>query len=253
VSAPFTNFDFLQVACNPAVNYLHTGKALDVLSEFLRKDDESRWPNNVVLRQLGLHLAGSSELTRLIRGYLGSHKRMKFAELQKELQESLKWRNRFRALGCRGFSYVMDFQMKGYNNQQPCQFRLAPFVNLRLALMPGKHLFYPIRVKQYFRQVIWPDNHYFQKKIPSIAICFGKKTENAWYVFVMQSDLASKGLSCVREHFRGWRNILFANVVAQARGKVPTLYLCRARDVERACYPRNEGSWMCTWAVGKHL
>src|SRR5260370_37274920 len=82
VSAPFTNFDFLQVASNPAVNYLHTGKALDVLSEFLRKDDESRWPNNVVLRQLGLHLAGSSELTRLIRGYLGSQKRMKFAELQ---------------------------------------------------------------------------------------------------------------------------------------------------------------------------
>jgi hypothetical protein len=41
----------------------------------------------------------------------------------------------------------------------------------------------------------------------------------------------------VRDHFRGWRKILFANVVAQAHGKADTLYLCRAEDAERACIP----------------
>lgn len=218
------------------VNYLHMGKTLDLLSEFQCKEKPG-WQNGTTPRQSGPRPTGSSELTRLIRSYIGYHKKVNPIELLKGLRESAEWRERFQALGCRGFSYVVDFEMRSYDSQQPRQYQLAPFINLRLALLPNEHLFYPNRVAKYFRHVVRPANHYIRQKMPSIAICFGMKTDKAWYVFVMQSDLASKGISCVREHFRGWRNILFANVVAQAIGKVSTLYLCRARDIERACYP----------------
>jgi hypothetical protein len=127
--------------------------------------------------------------------------------------------------------------MRGYNSQYEKKCQLRAGANLRIALVSGRDLFYPHRVKSHLEGVRWSDNHCFREQMPSIAFCLGMKAPKSWYVFVMQSDLHSKGPSCVREHFRGWRKVLFANIVAQAQGHVDVLYLCTAKDVRRACFP----------------
>jgi len=164
-------------------------------------------------------------------------KKIRASELQYDVQNALEWRQRFHALGCRGFSYALEMKMWGYNSQRSRHHQLSSAVNLRMALMAHPELFYPPRVQRYLRRFQWLANHYHDRnKVPAVAFCFGKRAEKAWYVLVMQSDPASRGPTPVREHFRGWRNVLFANVVAQAVGHVSTLYLARAEDVERACY-----------------
>lgn len=193
--------NLVKLANSPLVNYLHYGEAFEGRPELLPR---------------GGGFVGDRDLP------------------QQTLRESLEWRKQFHALGCRGFSYELDLEMKHYDVQHDQEFLLGSGINLRIALMAGDQLFYPPRVKKYFSTPVWWRNHYVRKNMPSVAFCLGKQTGPAWYVFVMQSDLASKGPSCVREHFRGWRMILFANVVAQAHGKTGALYLCRAEDVERA-------------------
>jgi hypothetical protein len=103
--------------------------------------------------------------------------------------------------------------------------------------MPGRHLFYPSKITRYSASADWFGNHYYREDMPSIAFCFGRKIGRIWYVFTMQSDVSSLGPAGVREHFRGWRNVLFANLVAQALGKADAIRLCVASDVNRGCYP----------------
>jgi hypothetical protein len=227
--------DLAWIASSREVNYLHQGQALDLWPRLLPKGDGS-------IAKLGLlrHLCSCSSipsgLRGVIRGYLPMRKRISLGELKQALWQSIEWRNQFSALGCRGFSYELDLGMKEYNQQQARPFQVRHSINLRIALIPGMELFYPPRIRRFFRRVSWLGHHYSTNNLPSIAFCFGRKTDRAWYVFVMQSDLETGGPSCVREHFRGWRKVLFANVVAQAARKIGTVYLCRAEDVERACY-----------------
>jgi hypothetical protein len=150
----------------------------------------------------------------------------------------------------RGFSYALDTEMPGYDRAFSPSSKIQARIDLRVALMPGESLAYPPRVMAWLCQVPFAENHYFRASLPSIAFAFGLKTPKAWYVFVMQSDLASGGPSYVREHFRGWRKILFANIVSLAAGQVERLYLCQAADVERTrvlpC--RNAAGFSPLWA-----
>jgi hypothetical protein len=235
MSGATRQLDLARLASTSTVNYMHCGDALDVWPE-LFPEGEARLTRSILLTYLHSGSAVARELEMFIRRRLRWYKKeVTFSQLRRALQESAEWREQFHTLGCRGFSYKLDLKMSGYDSQYPRQFRLASKTNLRMALLPGKDLFYPTRVRSHFRYK-W-NNHYFHEKMPSIAFSFGMKTDRAWYLFVMQSDLASRGPSYVRDHFRGWRKILFANVVAQARGKVDALYLCRAVDAARACVP----------------
>ena len=151
--------------------------------------------------------------------------------------ESHELHKRFRGIGCRGFSYQMDSEMKHYNHQHCPSYRLRSVINLRIALLAGCDLFYPPRVNHYLRGVLLTPTHYIQDGMPAVAFSLGMKTEAGWFVFVMQSDIASQGPSYVRDYFRGWRKVLFANVAGYAHSKTSALYLCRSEDVARACYP----------------
>jgi len=228
-----------ELARTAAVDYLHHGRALDLWSEFLPREQSSAAIADLV-SYLRRRKPGGLELERLISAYRRSHGRFTFGELKQAFDESIEWRERFRLLGCRGFSYSLNLGMRGYNGMRHPACQLSAGVDIRLALMPHRELFYPAGVKRYVRRAPWSANHYFHKKTPAIAFCFGRKLQDAWYVLVLQSDVASKGPACVREHFRGWRSVLFANVVAQALGKAARLYLCRALDVERACFPETK-------------
>ncbi len=231
-----------------AVNYLHHGRALDLWNEFLARQDSAEGVDDR-LNSLSHQVSGGRELVKLIDSYRRNQGDLSFDALKQAFAGSLDWRERFRMLGCRGFSYSVNLGMRGYNGMRRSACQLSSQVDLRIALMPRLELFYPPRVRRYLRRTPWAASHYFQGKIPAIAFCFGRKLPEAWYVLVLQSDLASKGPTCVREHFRGWRNVLFASVVAQGIGKVRKIYLCRAADVERACLSgtKNAGYIPQTW------
>jgi hypothetical protein len=132
------------------------------------------------------------------------------------------------------FAYAVDTEMPGYDRAFAVSSKIQTRIDLRMALMPGHSLVYPPRVMRYLYQVPFAENHYFRANLPSIAFAFGLKRPEAWYVFVMQSDLTSRGPSYVREHFRGWRHVLFANIVKLAAAQTRRVYLCQAADVERA-------------------
>jgi hypothetical protein len=218
------------------LNYLHYGKTLDIWSEFLLKEGVLLNDGSQIKR-LRSSTPPRSELRRIITNYLRLHKGCTLVDIEQVLEKSIKRRKLFHTLGCRGFSYALDVGMRGYNRQQTAPYHLSDKIDLRIALMSHKQLFYPSCVRRNISRMPWTANHYFRGKAPSIAFCLGKKTNEAWYVLVMQSDLANRRQSCLDEHFRGWRKILFANIIAQAQGRVEALYLIRAEDVLQVCYP----------------
>lgn len=220
------------------VNYLHYGNALDRCADLERIPEQGIHAKQPLLLKLA---SGSAETRELIQAYGAKRsKRIDAGRFRLDLGRSLVHRRFFASLGCRGFSYRVEDEIEFCEPLREC-------INLRVALMPGEELFYPQRVKRYLRRV--NSNHYFCDGYPSIAFALGTKTPRAWFIFVMQSDLALRGPSYIREHFRGWRKVLFANIVRMARGHAATIYLCRSEDVLRACHSsfrppqRVPGSW----------
>ena len=140
-------------------------------------------------------------------------------------------------LGRRALSFEFDPEMQGYNRQYAWSYQLKSEINLRMALMAGKSLHYPPRVKEYLYGEFLNCAHHVRGGVPALAFALGMRTPAAWYVFVLQSDAACAASACVREYVRGWRKILFTSIAAHARTCTDRLYLCRAEDVLRACHP----------------
>lgn len=221
------------------VNYLHSG---DVLDEWILDQDVVRVRKNLEARaNHENHLETKNTLPQRCSPVRRSGKergwRLDEDRLAQSLGESLDWRDQFHRLGCRGFSYQLDIGMSNYDSLRPPTGHLSPRIDFRLALMPSRELFYPFGVWRYFNSRRWRDNHYYHSGVPSIAFCFGRTIGRTWYILNMQSDLSSSAPSAVREHFRGWRTILFANIVAQAKGRAERIRICPANDVVRSCYP----------------
>jgi hypothetical protein len=229
MSICFWSVDLNRFAQHHKVNYLHSG---DTLDGWMLRHDLATAANQLHARA---NPRGSSPKTASSRR--NSTLRLSLKEqvwadpdrLAQELSESVDWRRQFHQLGCRGFSYRVDAGMPKYAGS------LSSRIDFRLALMPSHELFYPSAISRYFSSRGWHDNHYYQGGMPSIAFCFGRTIGRTWYILIMQSDLSSSAPAAVRDHFRGWRNILFANVVAQAKGNADRIRLCLTNDVVRGC------------------
>jgi hypothetical protein len=226
-----SDLDFKELGRAAAVDYLHCGQALERLHELPATN--RAMARTDLLARLG-SASSSSSLRHLIEGYQPARKAINLGELKRGMTASLLWRQQFRALGSRGFSYELDTTMRGYDRAFVSSSKLDRRIDLRIALMPGRQLFYPPLVRACLEGVAWSENHYFRDGLPSIAFALGTRTPDDWFIFAMQSDLTSRGPACIREHFRGWRRVLFANVVAQAAGEASAVYLCRAEDIETA-------------------
>jgi hypothetical protein len=102
--------------------------------------------------------------------------------------------------------------------------------------MPDEEFFYPSRVRLRLRRV--RRNHYFEAGLPSIAFALGTQRGSDWFILVLQSDLASAGPAAFREHFRGWRRVLFGTILRLSVGRAEAVWLCNSADVLRACDKR---------------
>jgi len=225
--------DLKKFAAKKAINYLHQGCALDVFSSLLPSVDRILDKSDLINR---LPARNRPELGTVLGAFEPQRKCLRISAFRQALEETQDYRHLFRKLGCRGFSYELDRAMRDYDRQYIASCQLGRNVDLRLALIANTRLFYPPRVKAYLEGVAAEENHYSRDGMPAIAFCLGRKTRDAWYVSTIQSGFSS-GPSHVREHFRGWRKVLFANLVGRALGKTNRIFLCRAEDVERACYP----------------
>jgi hypothetical protein len=153
-------------------------------------------------------------------------KRIDVAALSREVGRSMRLRRFFQAIGCRGFSYRVsqDIEFSSPVRRE---------ITIRIALMPDEEFFYPSRVRLRLRRV--SRNHYFEAGFPSIAFALGAERGPDWFILVLQSDLASSGPAVFREHFRGWRRILFGTILRLSAGRAEAVRLCNSADVLRAC------------------
>jgi hypothetical protein len=211
-------------------NYLNYGNALEMFT----KIDLSYYSNTFLKREfiqiLKEKINENRYITEIVRSYGNKRsKKINIDKLRHDISNSFELRKLFKILGCRGFSYKIHDSIK------LCGDPIREDITIRIALMPDEDIFYPYRVKRYLRQV--QNNHYFYNGFPSIAFCLGSTSEEAWYIFVLQSDIAYRQPSYIREHFRGWRKILFAKIKEMAMGKTRSICLCRPEDVIKCCHP----------------
>jgi|GEM_PF-6065706 len=211
------------------VNYLNYGDSLEAFRSM-----EWWWDGFCLKRELIENLVTAKKpspfLVEVLKSYGGGRsKRINMQELHADVLASLKFRREFSALECRGFSYSLHKSIKLAGS------RLRKDVNLRMAMMPEETLFYPFRIKRYLRQC--KRNHYISGGFPSIAFALGEIRDGACYIFVMQSDIMYRAPSQIRDHFRGWRKVLFENIVDIAKRECREIYLPMARDIVKCCHP----------------
>jgi hypothetical protein len=212
------------------INYLNYGDALNALLAFydiLVGDFRVKHDFINELRDPG---KTNQFLLEIIKSYGGRKMgRIDLQALRHDIMESVSFKNKFTELGCRGFSYILHefIDLRSEN--------LREDINLRIALMPDEKLFYPPRVRRYLRRN-WL-NHYLSDGFPSICFALGKLTDEACFVFIMQSDLAYRKPAFIRDHFRGWRKILLKNIALITTRRCRTIYLPSAHDVLKCCHP----------------
>lgn len=167
----------------------------------------------------------------IVRGYNNEYNdRIDKQLFQSDLISSLTKRKFFNELECRGFSYILsdnfDFSCK-----------LGSSINFKLALLTDKYLYFPPRLRRYLPR--FHRNHIRENKYPSIAFALGRIEGKNLYIFILQSDLFFNGPAVIREYIKGWRKVLFAEIINSMQGKVENIYLSAADEIFRTCHPRH--------------
>jgi hypothetical protein len=216
-------------------NYLHYGDALECQELALLDGRRGLVSKAQLVQEIATSGANGSCLAGVVQSYGSPRSRIvDLDRLRRDLRNSVALRARFQALGCRGFSYKFCRVSALWG---PVSHGLLPLrgrITLRFALIPDEKLFYPPRVRAYLRR--FERSHFFHNGHPAIAFALGAEIGGAWYVFTLQSDVAFKTPSYVREHFRGWRKVLFAEILRAGVDKARAVYLCTAADALRACH-----------------
>jgi hypothetical protein len=210
------------------VNYLHSGQALDALVSTL-KGDSGVLPKRTLLSALARARPVPSSLADIVLAYGGDYTEMlDLTRFKTDIDESITVRDYFRSIGCRGFSFEVGRDIEfGWH--------LRPSINFSLALYTAKDLYYPSRIRRYLPRVA--KSHVSKGRLPAVAFALGRYVRRHLFVLVLQSDLVFQGPSCVREHFRGWRKVLFGQIRAHVMPGTRRIYLCRSEDVQRTCHP----------------
>jgi len=204
-------------------NYLNRGHLLENADVFQRKKED-------IVKKKDLINCLTIEEYEVISTY-GGRKRNTFESLKLnyDIEQSRLKKTEFREMGCRGFSYYFLNDMKGF------PLRLRKEINLRVALVASKDLFYPLDI---WREIArHRRNHYFYNASPAIAFALGSIVENRCYIFALQSDILKGASARVREHFRGWRKVIFIEILRYLKQrKIKAIYLLHEKDVHESCH-----------------
>jgi hypothetical protein len=114
-------------------------------------------------------------------------------------------------------------------------------IDVRIALLLPRSLALPPRVE---RAVVRTRcRHVTSERGRCAAFALGTSRRDgerrSWYIFTLQSDIASLGSAVLRDHLRGWRKALFTAVLEAATSKgVATVFLASAQEVFGASLAR---------------
>jgi hypothetical protein len=255
------------------LNYLHFGESLATLSELVSRTEVEGEATEVDLltrletlnSRKGRGVADAADVLRAVAGPQG---RVCLAQFRHDLEMSLKFREVFRSLRCRGFSFrlredpILLFSQQGqlFIGCRGFSFRLRedpPFGNLgfssdvgmKFALIADRGLYYPPKVRQGL-PAAEPENRHVADAIGWLFIM--EKTmegQRWWYVTNVQSDLMSLPVSCLKEIFRGWQRVLFLLVVGLARQRgvtaiaIPSSKLMAERSGVEDVARRRDRAW----------
>lgn len=213
------------------LNYLHYGTAMDQLCGNRLQIARDTIAKSCFVNRLARARA-ANDFTRSVVMQYGPprSRRVPVEAFYEDVERTEKARASFAALGCRGFSYAYVAGPTGF------PYPLRSRIDLRFALVAAADLFFPPRVKKFLRRS--DDNHYFVEEDHAIGFALGAATKSTWRVLALQSDLAYRTPAYVREHFRGWRKLLFSRIVDSARrAGARRVQLIRSEDVLRTCHP----------------
>ncbi|KIE18294.1 hypothetical protein DS62_12040 [Smithella sp. SC_K08D17] len=208
------------------VNYLHRGEALDILSSTI--DGESNiWTKHDLLAVIAEKCRVSPNLADIVLAYGSEYTNtINIDNFKSDIIQSIIVRDYFQSIACRGFSFEVG-------NEVEFSWQLRPSIDFSLALYTGKDLYYPSRIRHYLPRV--SKSHVSRGRLPAVAFALGRYVQHNLFIFVLQSDLVFQGPACIREHFRGWRKILFGQIQAFAKPGTKCIFLCQSEDVLRTC------------------
>jgi len=201
------------------LNYLHYGDALSLLRRHAREQSPELILKSDFLLDTFNGSAGNIFLKTVLNSY-GDPRSKKLCphSLIQDVHDSHSAQHMFRTLGCRGFSHAYVTQIAGF------PYRLRRQIDLRAAILSCRDIFYPKRVRRFLQR--HAANHCFVDAYPAIAFALGRTIGRNWYIAIIQSDIAFSTASYVREHFRGWRKVLFASILRHAADEAKAVYLC---------------------------
>ncbi len=231
-----------------SLNYLHFGESLAVLTELARRTGTEGEADPVELIAMlrtaqpgkGRGGADAADVLRTVAG-LGGH--VSLPRLRHDLQMSLRFREVFRSLGCRGFS----FQLREGPQFRNCGFSSA--VSLKLALIADRGLYYPPKVRQGLTTAESENRHVAHAVGWLLVLEKTIEAQRWWYVINVQSDLMSAPVSCLKEIFRGWQRVLFLLVIGMARQRgitaiaIPPSKLMAELDGDEDVARRRDRAW----------
>lgn len=211
------------------LNYLHYGDALPLLRRHVLEDGYEELLKSEFLAQAFGGSADNAFLKSVILSYgrLRS-KKISTAAFAQDVRSSFSAQALFRTLGCRGFSHAFVSQITGF------PYHLRRRVDIRVAITSRHDLFYPPRVRRYLQRHVV--NHCFVDNSPAIAFALGRIIGRNWYITILQSDIAYSRSAHVRDHFRGWRKVLFAAILRSAVGAADSVYLCPSAAVMKGTF-----------------
>jgi hypothetical protein len=198
------------------LNYLHFGDSLETLVDLLaRTEAENEADVASLITKLrcprpGLG-RGVADATDVLRALTCNGDRLTFSRIRRDLEMSLQFRQIFRSLSCRGFS----FRLREDPHFRNCGF--SSEVSLKVALIADRGLYYPPNVRQGLSAAESQNRHITHSIGWLIIIEKMQESQRWWYVANVQSDLTSAPVSCVRDVFRGWQRVLFLVVIELAR------------------------------------
>ena len=210
------------------VNYLHRGDALDILASILNFES-SIVTKRALLASLAEKCRVWPNLMDIVLAYGGEYTdSLDIASFKSDINQTITVRDYFRSIGCRGFSFEVGQEVE-------FTWQLRPSIDFSLALYTGKDLYYPPRIRRYLPRV--SKSHVSRGRLPAVAFALGRYVQNSLFVLVLQSDLVFQGPSYIREHFRGWRKILFGQIQAHVRPGTRRIFLSQSEDILGTCNP----------------
>ena len=215
------------------LNYLNRGDSLEHISD-LRLLPMTGLASRREVRER-IQVSKSKGFQEVIGDY-GSLRssRINIDSLHKDFNKSLKMRTFFSKIKCKGFSYYLDSNLN-------CNYeRLREDINIRIALFPKEDFFYPRHLKRHLRKVRF--NHFRSGGYESIAFAFAKIENRNCQVLALQSDIIRRRVAYVKDHFRGWRKVLFMLLVNLVQNQTETVSLFRASDIAKACHANSKPS-----------